>query len=236
MHSNKHILIVEDEILIAKQLKKILIQNEYDNISIAISYEGALDIITTQNTDLVLLDIKISGEKTGINLAKDLNKIYRVPFIFLTSFNDAKTLEQVVKLKSVGYINKPINRFTLISTINLFFNSPVNNVKNLLAFKNGSKVIQINLNELMFINSDRIYITLNFTNNTLLLRSSLTKFLELIPTGKIIQINRSTVVNLDFVDEFNRTSLRLKNHTFKVSDKYKKNAQHYFLKHIKLPS
>jgi DNA-binding LytR/AlgR family response regulator len=221
MHSYKHILIVEDEILIAKQLKKILVQNEYDKVSIAISYEGALDIIATQNTDLVLLDIKISGEKTGIDIAKDLNQRYNIPFIFLTSFNDSKTLEHVLALKPVGYINKPINRFTLISTINLFFNDQQEKSNALFAFKNGSKVIQINLNKILYIESDHIYITLYFIDKTQLLRSSLSNFMEMITNENIVRINRSTAVNLNFIEEFNKTAIRIRNKHFKISEKNK---------------
>ena len=72
--NNKSILIVEDEVLVAKQIERQLIKHGYDSAGIAIDYTGAIEKLKDQKVDLVLLDININGSKSGIDVAKYLNE------------------------------------------------------------------------------------------------------------------------------------------------------------------
>ncbi len=115
--NKKHILIVEDEILIASQIKISILKHGYNCSGIAINYNTAETILKTKAVDLVLIDITLSGDKTGLDIAELINKNFGIPFLFITSYNDSKTLEEIKKLNPVGYINKPVNEATLLTKL-----------------------------------------------------------------------------------------------------------------------
>ena len=113
------ILIVEDEALIAKDIELSLRQLDYSIIGIAYDSVTALDMIHSRNTDLVLLDIELNSEMTGIDIANILNDKYKIPFIYLTSFSDPCTIDFVKKTLPFGYILKPFSERELYSAIEL---------------------------------------------------------------------------------------------------------------------
>ena len=104
---NKKILIVEDEFVIAHDLRNILTRLGYEVIGIALSEAKAVPLLEQQTPDLVLLDIQLKGNKTGIDIAHLLNDRYQVPFVFVTSFSDQQTIAQVKDTRPFGYLLKP---------------------------------------------------------------------------------------------------------------------------------
>jgi DNA-binding LytR/AlgR family response regulator len=220
----KHILIVEDEILIAKGIKNALISNNYNQVSIAVSYQGALNIINANQIDLVLLDIKINSTETGLDIAQDLKKL-QIPFLFLTSFNDSKTLDEILALNPIGYINKPVNKFTLLSTITLFFKNTGSKPQELLTLIDGTKTYQININNLMYVETDHVYINLFMIDAKIYIRNSLTKFLSTVPNKRLVQINRSTAINPEFITEKTKSNIKLSQKEFKISSVFKEEVE-----------
>lgn len=123
MSKKKKVLIVEDEILIAKRIKKKLEHHNYECVGINIDYKGAINSLETKSIDLVLLDININGEKSGLDIAEFINKKTSIPFFFLTTYNDIDSLNKIKSLHPIGYLNKPINESTLITNIDINFNA-----------------------------------------------------------------------------------------------------------------
>jgi len=115
----KRIIIIEDEAIIAISIKEALEHQGYEVVGTAMSGEKALTVFYTTPADLVLLDIAIKGTMDGIELAKVIRDKYKMPFIFLTSFSDAKTLAKVKETMPYGYIVKPFTESNLKSNIEL---------------------------------------------------------------------------------------------------------------------
>lgn len=94
---NEYILIVEDEAVLYRRMKKILSKEGFTLSDYTPSVEEALNKIETKRPDLVLLDIKLQGDLTGIDLGKMLYEKYHIPFIYVTDFDNdmffAKALE-----------------------------------------------------------------------------------------------------------------------------------------------
>jgi DNA-binding LytR/AlgR family response regulator len=221
MAKKKHVLIVEDEILIAKQIKEELLEHGYLCSGIALDYKGALEVLKTKEVDMVLLDIKIQGPRNGIAIGRYLNNNMAIPFMFLTSYNDAKILEQLIQLQPVGYINKPINESTLLTSLDLFFQSKAVKDKTIVSIKLASKVYNINITDLVYAQTDHIYIKLYFKNqNTQILRSSLSKFIKLLAPETLVQINRGTTINPEYIEERGISKLKLDGKFFKISNVY----------------
>ena len=117
--SNFKIVIVEDEVFIAKDIKRILLQLGYDVPAIAYDSESAIKKIYQFQPDLVLLDITIRGQRDGIQVAQVLNENHKIPFIFLTSHSDRSTLSRAKQTRPYGYIVKPYTDKDLISSIEI---------------------------------------------------------------------------------------------------------------------
>lgn len=115
----KNIFIVEDEIVVAKDIECILTAKGYNVVDIATSYEMAKKKLLLVRPDLILCDINLSGSKTGIDLMQELHTKYCIPFIFITAYSDMETIEKASKLKPLNYITKPFNEKQLISSVKL---------------------------------------------------------------------------------------------------------------------
>ena len=221
--TKKNILIVEDEVLIATQIQMFLEFNGYNCVGIAVDYTGAIELLESNPVDLILLDIKINGFKSGIDLAKYINQNLGLPFLFLTSYNDADTLQELKLLNPIGYINKPINDATLLTNIDLYFSSTKIQTQHIVPIQSGTKTFNINCTDIQYVESEHVYVNLFFRNHTQSIRLSLTKFLEQLPNKELIQINRSTAINPKLVNRLGKSSLKLNGKTFKISEKYKSN-------------
>ena len=107
--SDIRILIVEDEPLIAADLEEIVSSHNYLCTGIAYSKTDAIDKLSQQNYDLVLLDINLGKIDDGLQLGALINRKYFRPFIFITSYADRQTLDAAKKVRPMGYIVKPFD-------------------------------------------------------------------------------------------------------------------------------
>jgi CheY-like chemotaxis protein len=105
--ARRKILIVEDEVLIAMDLRRRLENLGYDVPAIAASADMALELAGCHTPDLILMDIRLQGGSDGIKTAAEVRRRLHIPVIFLTSHADAKTLERAKLSVPFGYIVKP---------------------------------------------------------------------------------------------------------------------------------
>ncbi len=117
--SAPHILIVEDEALIAEDIADLCRLNGYTVAGTAYRASEALHMIEEAMPTLVLLDINLEDELSGIDIAEYLQKHHTIPFIFLTSYADKNTLEKAKSTGPLSYIVKPFNKEQLYSTIEI---------------------------------------------------------------------------------------------------------------------
>lgn len=102
------ILIVEDEVLIAHQLKKRLLKLGYAVTDIVTNSEDALTSLRKNPAHLVLMDIVIKGDVDGIDVADMVQQEFNIPVIFLTAYSDDDTLDRAELTKAYGYLVKPV--------------------------------------------------------------------------------------------------------------------------------
>jgi len=100
------ILIVEDQFIEANNLKIILRKAGYSVCSIARSVPAALKIIEDERPDLVLLDIYLQGDLTGIDLATSLTH-KNIAFVYLSANSDRRTLDAAKATRPYGFLVKP---------------------------------------------------------------------------------------------------------------------------------
>lgn len=119
MKRKPNILIVEDEPLIAEDISDLCKLNGYSVCGVSYHALEALKLVESLKPSLVLLDINLEDCLTGIEIAERLRDKYAIPFIFLTSYADKKTLDKAKSTKPMGYVVKPFNKEQLYSTIEI---------------------------------------------------------------------------------------------------------------------
>ncbi|HHS12327.1 MAG TPA: response regulator [bacterium] len=111
------ILIVEDERIVAENLREVLIQLGFRVTGIVSTSQDAVNAAGTQHPDLVLMDIKLKGEVDGIEAARQITERFQIPVIYLTAHTDVMTLEKAKTTGPFGYLVKPFHERELKSSI-----------------------------------------------------------------------------------------------------------------------
>ncbi|MFY7826628.1 MAG: sigma-54-dependent transcriptional regulator [Flectobacillus sp.] len=106
MSKKDKILIVEDEFIVAYDLKLMLTKGGYLVTGIASSVERALQYIEEKKPDWVLIDVILKGDLTGIDLAQILHK-RNIPFLFISANTNHSCLESAKKTQPYGFLVKP---------------------------------------------------------------------------------------------------------------------------------
>ena len=107
--ANYKVLIVEDELIVAKDIKHSLERINYEVVGLASDVSEVIELIEENHPDIVLMDIMLRGGDSGIEAAEIIRKEYKIPVIFLTAYADSATLERAKRAESYGYIIKPFN-------------------------------------------------------------------------------------------------------------------------------
>jgi len=110
-------LIVEDETLIAEELKERLSRLGFSIIAAVDTADEGIAIATREHPDLVLMDIRLKGEKDGVQAAREIREQVDVPIVYLTAHSDRLTVERVKATEYDGFLLKPFQRRELQSTI-----------------------------------------------------------------------------------------------------------------------
>jgi CheY-like chemotaxis protein len=103
------ILIVEDERIVAIDIKESLLRFGFHSIEIAVSGEEAIQKAERMQPDVVLMDIVLRGGIDGIEAAKVIKEQLGIPIIYLTAYSDDKTVQRAKVTKPVGYLLKPFH-------------------------------------------------------------------------------------------------------------------------------
>lgn len=237
------ILIVEDETLIAKDIKNRLEAINYHVVGIAASAERALQLIKEHtDIDILLIDIILKGELDGIELARIINNHHHIPFIFLTSHADTHLVERAKSVRPYAYILKPFNDRQVSIAIELALMNYANKTheKSLLKKQSFSKtdnqVLQIKdslflkknhhfervpLKDILFLQADSNYCTVSTKSERFIYSMVLKKIEKHLPITQFLRVHRSYVVNINLVDGFEGNMLFIGNKKIPVSKTYK---------------
>jgi CheY-like chemotaxis protein len=111
------LLIVEDEPIVALDLKQEVEQLGHKVVGVAESADEALAAVKMCRTDLALMDVRIMGSMDGIETARLLRSRYHIPSIFLTSYSDETTISRAAREIPYGYLTKPFQSGELMATL-----------------------------------------------------------------------------------------------------------------------
>lgn len=229
------ILIVEDEILIAELIKDYVEETGHEVIDMAISYEEAVEMYFRLKPDLILLDIRLYGPKSGIDFAKYLEtEKINTPIVFLSSQYDQRTLGQALETNPYGYLTKPVSKESLSTTISAAYSLyEANHNNKTIELFDGKKHHIIKLYNILYIEADHVYLNIFFADGKYItIRQSLKQILSEIPQEIIIRCHRSYLVNKNHIKSWGNSHITLYNNKeIPVSKNFKEDLSHALKNH-----
>ena len=244
--SKVKVLIVEDEILLAQDIRQRLTDMGYEIIGIASTAIKAIKLLEENlNVNIILIDIILKGDLDGIELASLINVKYNIPFVFLTSHADNALVERAKSVKPYAYILKPFNGRQISVAIELALVNFANKTpeKELLEEKKFSEsdnqALKINdslflkkdhhfervlLKEIQFLEADSNYCTVHTKTERFMYSMVLKKIEAQLPVNQFLRTHRSYVVNIQSVNGFEGNMLFIGDKKIPVSKTYKDNV------------
>jgi len=225
--SNIKTLIVEDELIIAEDMKGMLQEMQHEVIGIAGDCEEAMEILDRDVPDIALIDIHLRGGDDGISLALSMRGKYDIPIIFITSYSDKTTVDRAKQVRPEGYIVKPFEKADLYTAIEIAMNNfSMRQKKGVRIEKEDSEgvvirdsifirkdymLIKVKFDDLIWIRSELNYLELFCRENKHLVRSTMKDFVDKLPSDTFLQVHKSYCINIKFVTAIDHSNIWLKN-------------------------
>ena len=229
--SKVKILVVEDEIIIADNICDALEDLGYQALEPAINYTEAIQRIEEEIPDIAILDIQLSGIKTGIDLAKKIRESYNFPFIFLTSNSDAATVSEAKEVMPPAYLVKPFTKDELYTSIEIALHNfskkvgEVNDnnfiIKDSIFVKEKGYYTKIFFKDILYLKSAHVYIEIFIKDNKkIVIRTSLNEILEKL-SKNFIRVHRGYIINTTYLTQITNTSVKILNNELPIGKKFK---------------
>lgn len=220
--NSKTILIVEDDFLNRRLTKKILHENGYEVLE-AKNADEALAILNKGLVDLAILDINLGdGEMDGISLGNLIQNKQKVPFIYLTAYENAKVISEAVATSPYSYLTKPFKTSDLVASVELAIikSTKDSRPKQTILVKDGEYKAELALEDINYIESEGNYLLFHTDVKTYKCRSTIAFLLETLPNSIFEQVHRAFVVNKTKIEKFNSQNVVIRGIQIPVSKTY----------------
>ncbi len=219
------ILIVEDEIIVANDIEFNLKKLNFDVVGIASCKTEVENFLVSSKIDLILMDIMLKNDESGIELAEYVNSKYSLPVIFLSAYTDLATVERAKYTNSYGYIVKPFKSIDLRIQITLaiykheqfLLNSSLSKKhsseaeKKEIFVKSNNKLIKINKEDIIYIEALKDYVLLFTIDKKYIIHTTMKDIESKLGSSMFIRIHRSYIVNISKIESIEFSNLRLEN-------------------------
>jgi two-component system, response regulator PdtaR len=245
--SEAKILIVEDEMLIARDLEALLTDWGFTVVGIADAGEDAYSLYLLHEPDLMLVDVQLYGGMDGIELAQQCNAIRRVPFIYLTGQADHATIERAKASSPAAYLFKPFDEKQLLVSIELALTnfekkttpqySDINEVElddnvkltadSILRLgenvfvRHQVRFVKFGIDELLYLEADRNHTFLVTKKQKFIIRLPLTTVIEKLNDLTVVRVHRSYAINVLNVEEFSDSEIIIAGKNISLTPSYR---------------
>lgn len=226
---NTSVLIVEDEMIIAKDLTHSLIKLGYAITGHCVSGEEAVPMAGEKHPDIILMDIMLNGDMTGIDAAREIRNKYNIPVVFITAYSDEDTISKANTSAPFGYLVKPFKAHDLRATIETALNrfneekalkkenellykiSKEDSKNDILFIKTDLKLTRVKLKDILYIEALKDYVNIFTTDAKHVVRSTMKGIQDKLPADRFIRIHRSFIVSVDKVSSIDHSKVILEN-------------------------
>lgn len=219
------ILIVEDEFAIAEEMRLQLSRFGLEVMEPVDNGKEALEAFKSQTPDLVLMDIQLSGEIDGIEVAKKMRQHQSIPIIYVTGNEDDHYFKKALELTNPeGFLYKPVNPIMLYRQIDLAIQKQLKEeqyLKDSFFISNNNKTFsRVSIKELICVRAARSFCDI-YTDNTKFTAShNLVTFLELYQHPQLVRIHRSHAINIERVEGLLGNQLLVSGEYFTIGKSY----------------
>ncbi len=207
---------MEDEVLIAEHLSRILQSQGFKYVHTVHRYTKALEILKEQKFDLALLDINLESQTEGVEIAKLIEREYKFPYIFITAQTDPIVLGMAVKLQPKAFISKPFNKVDVAMAVELALGGE-GEKEDYLVFKDGWTTIKLPHSHIYWAEADGNYIHLHCKDKNYTVRYSLSWLESVLDDTTFVKVHRSRLINLRLVESLEADKVYLKGQEIGIS-------------------
>ena len=219
------VLVVEDESIVAKDIQNSLKKLGYTVPSVENSGEDAIDAAGQYSPDLILMDIMLKGEISGIEAADQIRTRYQIPVIFLTAYADESTLSKAKVTEPYGYIIKPFKEIDLHTSIEMalykhgkeqevkkerdLYSSIVldKSVEDCIFVKSNSRLVKVKTQEIYFVEALKDYVIIHTKDAKYTVHSTMKDMLSKLASSEFLRVHRSYIVRVDKIVAIEQNSL-----------------------------
>lgn len=213
--SKTNIIVVEDESIVAKDIQLSLKKLGYNVLSICSNGFDAINAVEEQKPHIVLMDIMLKGDMSGIEAAAQIKEKYNIPIIFLTAYADESTLNKAKVTEPYGYIIKPFKEIDLHTSIEmaLYKHEKEKELKNerdllyslvdgkenkdIIFVKANSRLVKVNTKDIYFVEALKDYVVINTANAKYTIHSTMKDIEKKLSTTDFVRAHRSFIVRID---------------------------------------
>lgn len=228
MNPEVKVLVVEDEFIIAEELREKLLQFGYTVLGPVDNAGEAEDLIRTEKPDILLLDINLKGKIDGITLAERVIDNYQLAIIFLTALSDEETLLRAKKIRPAAYIIKPYEDKNLAIAIDVAFSNMSDEkmengylINDSFFIKEQHRFTKIRLEDILYIEANGSYSEIVTEQKIFTLAINLKNLISKFGRSSLYRIHRSYVVNINKINAFDGQQVVIQNHKLPVASSYK---------------
>ncbi|MEL7002177.1 MAG: response regulator [Bacteroidota bacterium] len=237
------ILIVEDELLIAEDLKTKLVKMGYEITATVDNSVDALRMVHANPPDIVLMDIQLKGEIDGIELSKKIKQVDDIPIIFLSNLDDNTTVGRAKDTTPSAYILKPFRPRELNIAIEIAISKLTRHIEkevhhhqekssylldDRIFIKDNFTFHKVYLSDIFYLKADGSYTEIKTRDKTYILSETLNNFQEKLPFKQFVRMHRTWLINVDKIDSFQENAVVIKDTEIPIGKTYRQEFKRRF--------
>lgn len=219
------VLVVEDESIVAKDIQNSLKKLGYVVPSVENTGEDAIDAAGQYKPDLILMDIMLKGDISGIDAAEQIRNRYQIPVIFLTAYADESTLSKAKVTEPYGYIIKPFKEIDLHTSIEMalykhgkeqevkrerdLYSSIVldKSAEDCIFVKSNSRLVKVKTKDIYFVEALKDYVIIQTKDSKYTVHSTMKDMMAKLSDSEFLRVHRSYIVRVDKIIAIEQNNL-----------------------------
>jgi len=238
------ILLVEDELITATDIQESLENQGYEIVGVAQTAGEALFLTKKTYPDIIVLDIKLAGNKDGIEAAQMIEEHWRGPLIFLTGNSEKEIINRAKKVFPAAYVLKPFNVDQFSINIDLAFNNYLNSLNQSYQGKNlsqGNKFETIFVpvdycyrkiikKDIQYVEASGSYVKIITSDQNFTISTNLGNIERQLVDDNFVRASRKFIINVDHVTLIESNIISIGNTKITIGESFK----HSLMKHFQL--
>ncbi len=224
-----NVLVIEDESIVSKDIQHSLKKLGYNVVGSAASGEKAIELALELKPDIVLMDIMLQGELTGIEAAEQIRAAINIPVVYLTAYADEGTLAKAKVTEPHGYIIKPFKEIDIHTSIEMAIYKHMKEAevlkerdllyslvdgkesRDFIFVKANSRLVKLKTEDIYFVEALKDYVVINALTTRYTIHSTMKDIERKLPSEEFIRVHRSFIVRLDKIAAIEQPNLILEN-------------------------